>query len=84
MQGTGSSSTKLYFDCRCPEYDCLYKDEFDAYVQGGTLTMLHPAFSCIGDTRKYVQHHTTADDICIWKHLNEKNSRIHVCGLADG
>ncbi|KAI8317929.1 hypothetical protein GQ54DRAFT_323574 [Martensiomyces pterosporus] len=84
MQGPGSSSAELCFCCHNPEYDCLYNGEFEAYVEGGTLTMLHPAISHIGDARKCVHHRTTADDISIWKHLNEKNSRIHVCGLADG
>ncbi|KAI8324919.1 NADPH--cytochrome P450 reductase, partial [Martensiomyces pterosporus] len=73
----------LYFGCRSPEYDYLYKDELEAYVEDGTLTKLHTAFSRIGDARKYVQHHITADGASIWKHLNEKNGRIYVCGSAD-
>ncbi|KAI8324918.1 cytochrome P450, partial [Martensiomyces pterosporus] len=83
MQGTRSSSAELYFGCRSPEYDYLYKDELNAYVEDGTLTKLHTAFSRIGDARKYVQHHIAADGASIWKHLNEKNGRIYVCGSAD-
>ncbi|KAI8317896.1 hypothetical protein GQ54DRAFT_307363 [Martensiomyces pterosporus] len=84
QQGTGPSSAEFYFSHHNPEYDCLYNGEFEAYVEGGTLTKLHPAFSHIGDARKYVHHRTTADDIRIWKHLNENNSRIYVCRSADG
>ncbi|KAI8318049.1 hypothetical protein GQ54DRAFT_314856 [Martensiomyces pterosporus] len=43
-QGTGSSSAEFYFGCHSPEYDCLYKDAFETYVEDRTLTKLHTAF----------------------------------------
>ncbi|KAI8317856.1 hypothetical protein GQ54DRAFT_301066, partial [Martensiomyces pterosporus] len=80
MQRTRSSSAGFYFGCHSPEYDNLYKDEFEAYVEDNTLAKLHPAFSHTGGARKYVKHHITADGARIWKHLNEKNGRIYICG----
>ncbi|KAI8318400.1 ferredoxin reductase-like protein [Martensiomyces pterosporus] len=83
MQGTDSSSVDLYFACHSPEYDCLYQDEFEAYVEDNTLIKPHPAFSRIGDGRMYVQHHITTGGASTWKCLNEMNGRTYVCGSAD-
>ncbi|KAI8321025.1 hypothetical protein GQ54DRAFT_312183 [Martensiomyces pterosporus] len=45
--------------------------------------MLHPAFLRTSDTRNYIQHHTTVVGARIWRHLNERNGGIYVCGSTD-
>ncbi|ORX66582.1 riboflavin synthase domain-like protein, partial [Linderina pennispora] len=76
MKLAGIGDAAMYFGCRSPEYDYLYKDELEQYVQDGTLSKLQTAFS------RYVQHHVSQDGprsgrIC------RSGGRIYVCGSAD-
>ncbi|ORX68270.1 cytochrome P450 [Linderina pennispora] len=82
MKLAGIGGATMYFGCRSPEYDYLYKDELEQYVQDGTLSKLQTAFSRVGDERRYVQHHISADGARIWWHL-QNGGRIYVCGSAD-
>lgn len=37
----------LYYGCRHPEHDYIYKDELKIFIQDGVLSELHTAFSRI-------------------------------------
>ncbi|ORX70988.1 riboflavin synthase domain-like protein [Linderina pennispora] len=82
MKHAGIGGATMYFGCRSPEYDYLYKDELEQYIQDGMLSKLQTAFSRVGDERKYVQHHVSQDSAKIWSHL-QNSGRIYVCGSAD-
>jgi sulfite reductase alpha subunit-like flavoprotein len=41
----GVSNTHLFFGCRNPDYDYLYKEELEQFVEDGTLDQLHVVFS---------------------------------------
>ena len=57
----------LFFGCRHPDEDYLYRDEFEAYAGDGTLSKLETAFSRVsGQPKTYVQHR-----------LREMGERVH-------
>ncbi|ORX68966.1 cytochrome P450 [Linderina pennispora] len=74
MNHTGTGDATLYFGCRSPEYDYLYKDELEQYIQSGTLAKL-PAcvFRVLVVSTSTCRHHISAD----------AGGRIYVCGSAD-
>lgn len=41
----------LYYGCRDPDQDYIYKEELEAYVKEGVLTELNLAFSRITDKK---------------------------------
>jgi cytochrome P450/NADPH-cytochrome P450 reductase len=69
----------LFFGCRHPEQDYLYREELERYAADG-IVELHTAFSRLDLAKKtYVQHHIAehADDV--WSIL-EQNGVVYVCG----
>lgn len=46
----------LYFGCRRPEEDFLYREDFNMAEQDGTLSRLEVAFSRATKDKVYVQH----------------------------
>ena len=51
----GVSNTHLFFGCRYPDHDYLYKEELEQFVEDGTLDQLHIAFS-VSDHHKILMH----------------------------
>jgi NADPH-ferrihemoprotein reductase len=41
-----AGSNTLFFGCRKPTEDYIYRDELEAYETSGTLSKLHLAFRC--------------------------------------
>ncbi|MFD2680533.1 bifunctional cytochrome P450/NADPH--P450 reductase [Bacillus seohaeanensis] len=69
----------LYFGCRNPEYDYLYREELESY-QKEDLVTLHTAFSRIeGKPKTYVQHlmEENASELIS---LLDQGGRLYVCG----
>ena len=68
----------LFFGCRHPDRDYLYREELERWAADG-LVELHVAFSRLGDTKRYVQHDIAnhADDV--WSVL-EGDGLVYVCG----
>jgi len=54
--GDGSGPAVLYFGCRRPEEDFLYREELEGAQRDGTLSRLEVAFSRAGPEKVYVQH----------------------------
>ena len=76
--------TLLFFGCRRPDHDYIYRAELDAHVAAGDLDGLHVAFSREpGKPRVYVQDllRAQADQILP---LLDRGARIYVCGDAKG
>jgi cytochrome P450/NADPH-cytochrome P450 reductase len=68
----------LFFGCRHPDRDYLYRDELERFAVDG-IVELNVAFSRLGAEKTYVQHRITehADDV--WSIL-EADGVIYVCG----
>lgn len=69
----------LFFGCRHPEQDYLYRDELEAFQAQGIVT-LYPAFSRVeGQPKAYVQDvmRQRADEV--WNMI-EQGAIIYICG----
>jgi NADPH-ferrihemoprotein reductase len=77
----------LFFGCRAPTEDFLYRDEFEAFAADGTLTKLITAFSRENpdQPKVYVQHkireHAAAVAALI---VSSDDARVYVCGDGGG
>jgi cytochrome P450/NADPH-cytochrome P450 reductase len=71
----------LFFGCRHPQQDFIYKDELNSFVEAG-VTELSCAFSRVeGQKKQYVQDDVYARRDDIWQML-EAGAVIYVCGDA--
>ncbi|MDB5074643.1 MAG: NADPH--cytochrome reductase, partial [Chloroflexi bacterium] len=69
----------LFFGCRHPGQDFLYKDELEAFAEQGVVT-LYPAFSRLdGQPKTYVQHKIKERADEVWP-LIQEGATIYVCG----
>ncbi|KAM3588896.1 hypothetical protein VKS41_001325 [Umbelopsis sp. WA50703] len=71
----------LFFGCRNPDQDFIYRSVFENYEKTGVITKLYPAFSRFGEEnpRKYVQHQLMANAGKIWTLLTN-GANVYVCG----
>jgi cytochrome P450/NADPH-cytochrome P450 reductase len=78
-QGHELGPALLFFGCRHPDHDFLYKEEFEALAAQGIVT-LYPAYSRVeGRPKTYVQDviHAHADEV--WA-LIQQGAIIYICG----
>jgi cytochrome P450/NADPH-cytochrome P450 reductase len=79
QQGEQVGEAHLYFGCRNPEHDYLYKNELEAAQEEG-LVQLHTAFSRIqGKEKCYVQHRIK-EDAQLLIPLLENGAHLYICG----
>ncbi|MCQ6562193.1 bifunctional cytochrome P450/NADPH--P450 reductase [Paenibacillus mendelii] len=77
--GQELGAAHLYFGCRNPEHDYLYREEFDEAEKEGLVT-LHTAFSrLVGKEKCYVQHLLKQDGEMLLT-LLEAGARMYICG----
>jgi len=69
----------LFYGCRHPDKDFIYKDELDEYSREGVLTHLHTAFSRLQTNKVYVQDRIWEQRQEIWE-LIQKGANIYICG----
>lgn len=71
----------LFFGCRHPDEDFIYRSVFEGYEKSGVITKLYPAFSRLGEDnpRRYVQHQLMANAGKIWTLLTN-GANVYVCG----
>lgn len=72
-------TTVLYFGCRHPDQDYLYREELEKAKSDGVLSQLNVAFSRSGPNKVYVQHLLAQNGSETWKLLNE-GAYVYVCG----
>lgn len=80
-QGKEIADMDLYFGCRHPEQDHIYKEEMEEFVKLGIITELHVAYSRILAEKVYVQHKLWENRERVWA-LIKQGSAIYVCGDA--
>jgi cytochrome P450 / NADPH-cytochrome P450 reductase len=68
----------LFFGCRHPDQDYLYREELERYAADG-IVELHVAFSRLDATKTYVQHRIAEQADDVWSML-EANAVVYVCG----
>jgi len=68
----------LFFGCRHPDQDYLYRDELERFA-ANSIVELHVAFSRVGPEKTYVQHRIAerADDV--WA-IIDGGGTFYVCG----
>lgn len=80
--GEEVGATLLFFGCRRPDQDYLYREELESYAQDGTLAGLYVAFSRQPDQPKtYVQDLIQQQAQKVWSLLQE-GAYVFVCGDA--
>ncbi len=68
----------LFFGCRHPDQDFLYREQLEGWAGDG-LCDLHTAFSRKEKEKTYVQDHVRENRDRVWS-LIEAGARIYVCG----
>ena len=68
----------LYFGCRHPDQDYIYREELEAFARDG-IADLHVAFSRKEKKKVYVQDLIRENRDAVWD-LIEKGAHIYVCG----
>ncbi|MEM9277602.1 MAG: cytochrome P450 [Pseudomonadota bacterium] len=76
--GTKPGPAVLYFGCRHPDEDYLYRKELESFAKHG-VTDLHVAFSRKEKKKVYVQDLIRENRDQIWEMI-EKGAHIYVCG----
>lgn len=69
----------LFYGCRRPDEDYIYREELEEYVTIGLLSELFTAFSRQGDEKVYVQHRMWESRDLLWR-LIQEGSNVYVCG----
>jgi len=75
------SENLLFFGCRHPNIDFIYKDELLAMHNDG-LIQLYAAFSRETANKVYVQHKMSEAKKAIWEALSDKGGFFYICGDA--
>lgn len=76
--GATLGTAMLFFGCRNPDEDYLYRDELEKFAADGVVD-LHVAFSRYNGTKTYVQHLIAQRTDAIWR-LLENDAHVFVCG----
>jgi cytochrome P450/NADPH-cytochrome P450 reductase len=75
----GSGPVKLFYGCRHPEHDWLYRSEMEQWAADG-VTDLHLAFSAVdGHPHRFVQQALAEQGDAVWE-LLEQGGHIYLCG----
>jgi NADPH-ferrihemoprotein reductase len=85
----------LFFGCRAPEEDYLYREDLERFVRDGTLDELTVAFSRVRSRsgeggasqqgKRYVQHEMSARAVEVAALVeSSEDSRVYVCGDGGG
>jgi len=77
-KGAAPGEAMLFFGCRHPEQDFIYRDELEGFAGRGTV-QLHTAFSRASSRKVYVQDLIRAQAAQVWR-LLESGAIVYVCG----
>lgn len=77
--GQELGAAHLYFGCRNPEHDYLYRDELEQAERAGLVT-LHSAFSRVDGVEKCYVQHLMKQDGSLLLSLLEAGAKMYICG----
>jgi len=73
----------LFFGCRHPDYDYLYRSQLEDFEQNGTLTKLISAFSRLEESKVvYVQHRLLEYSADILDLMLNNKAHFYICGYV--
>ena len=78
-EGQMLGEAHLYFGCRRPDEDFIYKEELEAFERKG-LMKLHTAFSRADEAEKVYVQHKIKEDAGHLIRLLENGAHLYVCG----
>jgi len=78
QEGAKLGDAMLFFGCRHPDHDYLYRQEMEDFDERGIATV-RSAFSRHGGERTYVQDLVAEDADRVWDMI-ERGARIYICG----
>ena len=78
QKGAKLGEAHLFFGCRHPEHDYLYREELAEFHERG-IANVHAAFSRHGTERTYVQDLIGRQADNVWSMI-EAEARIYICG----
>jgi len=82
QEGVKVGKTLLFFGCRRPDHDYIYREDLEAHRQRGNLDGLYLAFSRLPDQPKiYVQDLIRKQAQDLWP-LLRNGASVFVCGDA--
>ena len=76
--GAALGPAMLFFGCRHPDQDFIYRDELDGFARDG-IVELHVAFSRLDGSKTYVQDLIVRERARIWPLIRD-GAIIYVCG----
>ena len=87
LKKSDSSSTlgeaHLFFGCRSPDHDFIYREELELFESTGALTRLRVAFSRQqGAEKVYVQHLLAKEATEIARLIATEKASVYICGDA--
>lgn len=77
--GQELGAAHLYFGCRNPKQDFLYREEFDQAESAGVVT-LHTAFSRVNGVEKCYVQDLMKQDGALLLSLLEAGAKLYICG----
>ncbi len=77
-EGKALGRALLFFGCRHPDQDYLYREELEQFAADG-IVELHVAFSRVGPEKMYVQQRIVEQADAVWSML-EAGGVMYVCG----
>ncbi|REK04556.1 MAG: cytochrome P450 [Acidobacteria bacterium] len=80
QQGDQLGPALLFFGCRHPEHDDIYRDELDAFEAAEVVDVV-TAYSRAQEKKVYVQHQIAEHADRVWA-LLEQGAVVYVCGDA--
>ncbi|TXI84116.1 MAG: cytochrome P450 [Cupriavidus sp.] len=76
--GTAVATSQLYYGCRHPRHDWLYRDDFEQWARDGVVE-IHAAHSVVDGAPRYVQDLLWARRTDVWARL-QAGATVYVCG----
>ncbi len=78
QQGEALGEALLFFGCRHPDHDYLYREELADFHERGIAT-IHAAFSRHAENKAYAQHLIADNSDNVWAMI-EAGAHIYICG----
>lgn len=79
--GLSLGESWLFFGCRHPDLDFLFREELESFVADGSLTHLQVAYSRLDPNKvEYVQHKMQQFSSKLYHLIKHKDAVIFVCG----
>ena len=79
-EGPVTGKMILFFGCRHPDQDFLYKDDWLYFVRSGTLSEFHTSFSRLNEHKEYVQNKLQEHGKMVVEQIVQHSSYFFVCG----